>query len=79
MGHRQGAALPGLQVVFLVGIPGEQDGLPPVCAVRHPGGHTGHDVHGFLCAQGPADKIVLHVHNDQNIHIFYLQNIALKS
>ena len=60
---REGKTIP-LPVTEGSNAPPAPDAPPPALV---------HDDHGLPGAQGAADEVVLHVHNDQNIHISNLQ------
>ena len=66
MGHRQQFALGGVQIVFPVGVVGNNDGAVKMFDFFHNLGNNGHR---FFGAQSPIYKVRLHIHNNQNIHI----------
>ena len=52
-----------------MGVPGKENLLSPVNALHYPAYHIRHDLPGLRRAQGARYKIILHVHNDQNLHL----------
>ena len=68
VGYRQVPPLPGMEIVRPMGVPGEENPLPPADACGHPLRRSRHDPPRLRCPQSAGHKVVLHIHNNQDVH-----------
>ena len=68
MGDGKVFALLCVQIIFVMGIAGEDDGLARFFGLHDFFGHARDDGKRFFGAKRAGNKVLLHVHNDKNVH-----------